>query len=130
MRRHVGQNHQNDPLIPSPSRVSPRAERGRARTLVRADSGRGEGVVSMVLQCGLVGATGSVGRELLIVPDQRVFPAGEVVRIASRRSQGTEVSYGDRVLTVQALENFDFSGTDIALMSAGGSVSKEWSPRI
>src|SRR5690606_11745775 len=49
---------------------------------------------------------------------------------ASRRSQGTEVSYGDRTLKVQALENYDFSDTDIALMSAGGNVSKEWSPRI
>jgi len=53
-----------------------------------------------------------------------------VVAIASRRSQGTEVSFGDRTLKVQALENYDFSRTDIALMSAGGAVSKEWSPRI
>ena len=62
--------------------------------------------------------------------DERAFPADEVVAIASRRSQGTEVSFGDRMLKVQALENYDFSGTDIALMSAGGAVSKEWSPKI
>jgi aspartate-semialdehyde dehydrogenase len=53
-----------------------------------------------------------------------------VVAIASRRSQGTEVSFGDKTLKVQALENYDFSGTDICLMSAGGAVSKEWSPKI
>ncbi len=58
------------------------------------------------------------------------FPADEVVAVASRSSQGMEVSFGDRVLKVQALENYDFSGTDICLMSAGGNVSKEWSPKI
>jgi aspartate-semialdehyde dehydrogenase len=52
------------------------------------------------------------------------------VALASRRSQGTEVSFGDRTLKVKALETYDFSDTDIALMSAGGNVSKEWSPKI
>jgi aspartate-semialdehyde dehydrogenase len=84
----------------------------------------------MGLKIAVVGATGNVGREMLTVLDERAFPADEVVALASRRSQGLEVSYGDRVLKVQALENFDFSGTDIVLMSAGGAVSKEWSPRI
>ncbi len=84
----------------------------------------------MGLKIAVVGATGNVGREMLTVLDERGFPADEVVALASRRSQGTEVSFGDRTLKVQALENFDFSGTDIALMSAGGAVSKEWSPRI
>jgi aspartate-semialdehyde dehydrogenase len=84
----------------------------------------------MGLKIAVVGATGNVGREMLTVLDERGFPADEVVALASRRSQGTEVSFGDRTLRVQALENFDFSGTDIALMSAGGAVSKEWSPRI
>ena len=70
------------------------------------------------------------GREMLDILDERGFPADEVVAIASRRSQGTEVSFGDRTLKVQALENYDFKGTDIALMSAGGAVSKEWSPKI
>jgi aspartate-semialdehyde dehydrogenase len=84
----------------------------------------------MGLKIAVVGATGNVGREMLAVLDERAFPADEVVALASRRSQGTEVSFGDRVLKVQALEDYDFRGTDIALMSAGGSVSKEWSPRI
>src|ERR1700749_1308667 len=78
----------------------------------------------------VVGATGNVGREMLDILAERSFPADEVVALASRRSQGTEVSYGDRTLKVKALEHFDFSGTDICLMSAGGSVSKEWSPKI
>jgi aspartate-semialdehyde dehydrogenase len=84
----------------------------------------------MGLKIAVVGATGNVGREMLNVLDERAFPADEVVPIASRRSQGTEVSFGDRTLKVQALENYDFSGTDICLMSAGGAVSKEWSPKI
>jgi aspartate-semialdehyde dehydrogenase len=84
----------------------------------------------MGLKVAVVGATGNVGREMLDVLDERAFPADEVVAIASRRSQGTEVSFGDKTLKVQALENYDFSGTDICLMSAGGSVSKDWSPKI
>jgi len=84
----------------------------------------------MGMKIAVVGATGNVGREMLEVLHERAFPADEVVAIASRRSQGTEVSFGDRTLKVQALENYDFSGTDICLMSAGGVVSKEWSPKI
>ncbi len=84
----------------------------------------------MGLKIAVVGATGNVGREMLEVLDERAFPASEVVAIASRRSQGTEVSFGDRTLKVQALEHYDFKNTDIALMSAGGTVSKEWSPKI
>jgi aspartate-semialdehyde dehydrogenase len=77
-----------------------------------------------------VGATGNVGREMLNILDERAFPADEVVALASRRSTGVEVSYGDRTLKVKALENYDFSDVDICLMSAGGDVSKEWSPKI
>ncbi|MEH2511331.1 aspartate-semialdehyde dehydrogenase [Nitrobacteraceae bacterium AZCC 1564] len=77
-----------------------------------------------------VGATGNVGREMLNILDERSFPADEVVALASRRSTGVEVSYGDRTLKVKALENYDFSDVDICLMSAGGEVSKEWSPKI
>jgi aspartate-semialdehyde dehydrogenase len=84
----------------------------------------------MGYKVAVVGATGNVGREMLSILDERGFPADEVVALASRRSQGTEVSYGDRVLKVKALDTYDFSDTDIALMSAGGSVSKEWSPKI
>jgi len=78
----------------------------------------------------VVGATGNVGREMLDILAERAFPADEVVALASRRSQGTEVSYGDRTLKVRALEHHDFSGVDICLMSAGSAVSKEWSPKI
>jgi len=84
----------------------------------------------MGYKVAVIGATGNVGREMLSILDERGFPADEVVALASRRSQGTEVSYGDRVLKVKTLDNYDFSDTDIALMSAGGTVSKEWSPKI
>ena len=84
----------------------------------------------MGYKIAVVGATGNVGHELLDILDERGFPADEVIALASRRSQGTEVSFGDKTLKVQALENFDFAGTDIALMSAGGEVSKEWAPKI
>ena len=84
----------------------------------------------MGLKIAVIGATGNVGHEMLDILDERGFPADEVAAIASRRSQGTEVSFGDRVLKVQALEHYDFAGTDLVLISAGGAVSKEWSPRI
>ena len=78
----------------------------------------------------VVGATGNVGREMLDILAEREFPADDVVALASRKSQGVEVSYGDRTLKVKALDHFDFSATDICLMSAGSAVSKEWSPKI
>jgi aspartate-semialdehyde dehydrogenase len=78
----------------------------------------------------VVGATGNVGREMLDVLAERNFPADEVVAVASRRSQGVECSFGDKTLKVKALNHFDFSDIDICLMSAGGAVSKEWSPKI
>src|SRR6476660_4949819 len=84
----------------------------------------------MGYKVAVVGATGNVGREMLNILDERKFPADEVVVLASRRSVGVEVSYGDRTLKVKALEHYDFSDVDICLMSAGGSVSKEWSPKI
>ena len=84
----------------------------------------------MGFKVAVVGATGNVGRAMLEILDERKFPADEVVVLASRRSVGVEVSYGDRTLKVKALEHYDFSDVDICLMSAGGSVSKEWSPKI
>src|SRR5215467_8296286 len=84
----------------------------------------------MGYKVAVVGATGNVGREMLGILDERKFPADEVVALASRRSVGVEVSYGDRTLKVKALEHYDFSDVDICLMSAGGAVSKEWSPKI
>ena len=84
----------------------------------------------MGFKVAVVGATGNVGREMLNILEERGFPADEVVALASRRSQGTEVSYGDKTLKVANLENYDFSDTDICLMSAGGDISKKWSPKI
>jgi aspartate-semialdehyde dehydrogenase len=84
----------------------------------------------MDLKVAVVGATGNVGREMLAILAERLFPAGEVAAIASSRSIGTEVSYGDRTLKCRDLESFDFRGFDLALMSAGGKVSKEWALRI
>jgi len=84
----------------------------------------------MGYKVAVVGATGNVGREMLDILAERRFPADEVVAIASRRSMGVEVSFGDKTLKVKALENYDFSDIDICLMSAGGAVSKEWSPKI
>jgi aspartate-semialdehyde dehydrogenase len=84
----------------------------------------------MGFKVAIAGATGNVGREMLNILEERGFPADEVVALASRRSVGTEVSYGDRTLKVKALDTYDFTDTDICLMSAGGNVSKEWSPKI
>jgi aspartate-semialdehyde dehydrogenase len=84
----------------------------------------------MGYRIAVVGATGNVGREMLSILDERGFPADEVVALASRRSQGTEVSFGDKTLKVRSLDTYDFSGTDICLMSAGGSIAKDWSPKI
>ncbi len=84
----------------------------------------------MGYKVAVVGATGNVGREMLSILDERGFPADEVVALASRRSQGTEVSFGERTLKVKALEGFDFSDVDICLMSAGGEISKQYSPKI
>ena len=84
----------------------------------------------MGYKIAVVGATGNVGREMLNILAEREFPADEVFAIASRRSMGVEVSFGDRILKCQDLEQFDFSRADFCLMSAGSAVSKEWSPKI
>jgi aspartate-semialdehyde dehydrogenase len=78
----------------------------------------------------VVGATGNVGREMLNILAEREFPVNEVYAIASRRSLGVEVSFGEKTLKCKDLEQFDFSTCDFALMSAGGEISKMWSPRI
>jgi aspartate-semialdehyde dehydrogenase len=84
----------------------------------------------MGYRVAVVGATGNVGREMLGILAERSFPADEVIALASRRSQGSEVSFGDKTLKVKALEHHDFADVDICLMSAGSAVSKEWSPKI
>jgi aspartate-semialdehyde dehydrogenase len=96
--------------------------------LTSAPIAEGRGI--MGYRVAVIGATGNVGREMLNILAEREFPADEVFAIASRRSMGVEVSYGDQRLKCRDLENFDFRGVDFALMSAGSVVSKEWSPRI
>ncbi|MEM9999761.1 MAG: aspartate-semialdehyde dehydrogenase [Pseudomonadota bacterium] len=84
----------------------------------------------MGFKIAIAGATGNVGREVLDILAERGFPADTIVPLASRRSVGQEVSFGDKELKVAALENHDFSDTDICIMSAGGSISKEYAPKI
>ncbi|MBI1237748.1 MAG: aspartate-semialdehyde dehydrogenase [Alphaproteobacteria bacterium] len=84
----------------------------------------------MAYKVAVVGATGNVGREMLNILAERKFPVSELVPLASTRSIGSAVSFGGQTLKCKALEHFDFSGTDLCLMSAGGSVAGEWAPRI
>ena len=77
----------------------------------------------------VVGATGAVGQEMLTILDERQFPCGTVHAVASARSRGKEVAFGERTLKVAALDDFDFAGVDIALFSAGGGVAREHAPR-
>ncbi len=84
----------------------------------------------MGYRVAVVGATGAVGREMLKTLHERRFPVTEVAAVASGRSAGAEVSFGDKqVLRVQALDSFDFSGWDIGLFSPGASVSAIHAPR-
>lgn len=78
----------------------------------------------------IVGATGNVGREMLNVLSERNFPASEVIALASSRSVGREISYGDKNIKCKNLENFDFSKVDICLMSAGSAISEKLAQRI
>lgn len=78
----------------------------------------------------IVGATGNVGQEMLSILNERQFPVDQVFAVASRRSIGREVSFGDQTLLCEDLEQFDFSKCDFALLSAGSEISKEWSPKI
>ncbi len=84
----------------------------------------------MGYKVAVIGATGNVGREMLNILAEREFPADEVFAIASRKSMGVEVSYGDERLKCRDLENFDFRGIDFALMSAGSAIAKTWAPKI
>ena len=84
----------------------------------------------MGYKVAVIGATGKVGQEMLNVLVERKFPVSEVFAVASRRSIGRKVSFGETTLKCHDLETFDFSKCDFALMSAGGSVSKEWAPKI
>jgi len=82
----------------------------------------------MSIKLAVVGATGNVGREILNILDERMFPCDEVVALASRKSMGRELSCGDKILKVKDLETYDFSDIDIALFSAGSKISEKWGP--
>ncbi|MDT7953294.1 MAG: aspartate-semialdehyde dehydrogenase [Acetobacteraceae bacterium] len=84
----------------------------------------------MTYRVAVVGATGAVGREILKTLDERRFPVSDVVALASARSVGQEVSFGEkRILKVKSLETFDFKGIDIALFSPGAAISAIHAPR-
>ncbi|MEX0303316.1 MAG: aspartate-semialdehyde dehydrogenase [Leisingera sp.] len=77
----------------------------------------------------VVGATGNVGREMLNILAERQFPVDEIAVLASRKSLGTEVSFGDKTLTTQDLDTFDFTGWDMALFAVGSAATKDYAPK-
>ena len=77
----------------------------------------------------VAGATGNVGREMLNILAEREFPVTEIVALASRKSMGTEVSFGDKTLKTRDLDTFDFTGWDIALFAIGSDATKVYAPR-
>lgn len=83
----------------------------------------------MGYRIAIVGATGNVGREMLATLAERDFPVSDIVALASSRSIGTEVSFGDKqILKVQNLDDFNFKNIDIVLSSAGSAVSERFAP--
>ena len=83
----------------------------------------------MTYKVAVVGATGNVGREMLEILHERNFSVKEVVALASERSSGQEVSFGDQDLKVQNLGSYDFKGTDFVFSSPGAKVSAEFAPK-
>ena len=77
----------------------------------------------------VVGATGNVGREMLNILDERAFPIDEIAVLASRKSLGTEVSFGEKTLTTKDLDTFDFTGWDMALFAVGSDATKIYAPK-
>lgn len=77
----------------------------------------------------VAGATGNVGREMLNILAEREFPVDEIAALASRKSLGTEVSFGDKTLKTQDLDKFDFAGWDIALFAVGSDATKAYAPK-
>ena len=84
----------------------------------------------MGYRVAVVGATGNVGREMLNILEEVQFPIDKIHAIASRKSIGVEVSFGEKIIKCQDVEQFDFSTVDVVLMSVSGTFSKEWSPKI
>jgi aspartate-semialdehyde dehydrogenase len=98
--------------------------------LLNAPAEREKGSIEMGYKVAVVGATGAVGREMIKTLFERAFPVADIVALASARSAGQQLSFGDkRVLTVQNLETFDFAGWDIGLFSPGAAVSAVHAPR-
>jgi len=83
----------------------------------------------MGYKVAVVGATGNVGREMLNILAEREFPVDEIAALASRRSLGTECSFGDTTLKTQDLDQFDFTGWDIALFAIGSDATREYAPK-
>lgn len=85
--------------------------------------------MSKTVDVAVVGATGAVGETMLSILAERNFPAGKVYALASERSAGKKVAYGDTFLTVEDLATFDFSKVQVGLFSPGASISKEYAPK-
>jgi aspartate-semialdehyde dehydrogenase len=83
----------------------------------------------MGYRVAIVGATGNVGREMLNILAEREFPVDEIVALASRKSMGTEISFGDKTLKCKDLDTFDFTGWDIALFAVGSEATKIYAPK-
>ncbi|KZY42636.1 aspartate-semialdehyde dehydrogenase, partial [Roseovarius sp. HI0049] len=83
----------------------------------------------MGYKIAVVGATGNVGREMLNILAERQFPVDEIAALASRRSLGTEVSFGDKTLKTKDLDTFDFTGWDMALFAIGSDATKTYAPK-
>ena len=84
----------------------------------------------MGYKVAVVGATGNVGREMLNILEELEFPVDAMHAVASRKSKGVEVSWGDKTIKCEDIELFDFSSVDLVLMSAGGEASRHWSEKI
>jgi aspartate-semialdehyde dehydrogenase len=84
----------------------------------------------MGYRVAVVGATGAVGREMLTILEEENFRIDSIHAVASRRSKGVEVNYGDRTVRCEDIEQFDFSKVDLVLLSAGGDVSRAWAEKI
>ncbi|MFY0679176.1 MAG: aspartate-semialdehyde dehydrogenase [Thalassovita sp.] len=83
----------------------------------------------MGYKIAVVGATGNVGREMLNILEERQFPIDEIAVLASRKSLGTEVSFGEKTLKTKDLDTFDFTGWDMALFAVGSTATKKYAPK-
>jgi aspartate-semialdehyde dehydrogenase len=85
--------------------------------------------MSKTVDVAVVGATGAVGETMLSILAERNFPVGKVYALASERSAGKKVAFGNSYLTVEDLATFDFSKVQVGLFSPGGSISREYAPK-